>query len=1784
MDAFRRRRMPTIRSRFCHFEFLEARRVMAVAFADDFPNALLDAAKWTTIQGVTADTAGIAEPTSPYSLRFNRHPSGQDSIESRSINLAGVASATVSYSYQRTGGGDAPSAGADLVLEYRDAQGTWVEAQRQLGGGENMTAYELAAFVVPADGLHNQFQFRFKNTGENVLFDDWFVDDVQVTTGPAEIRGKLYIDGNRDGLRDPEEQPLVGWTVYLDANQDGRYQANEPHASTGADGEYALTNLAPGPYNVAVVPQPAWIPSAPTTLGDGLIWSNSVIDGGVGSDKLGGAWANALSPDGQYLYVASSGDDSLTVFRRDPVSGDISAVQTLTDGVDGVDGLDAARAVIVSPNGAMILVASSNDDAVAGFLRHPTTGLLVYSGMVKDGLEGVDGLDGAWSLAMSPDGLDLYVSGTNDDALAVFHRETLESTFEFVERKKDGEEIPQPPPGEGEEPPPPIYLDGLDGPRGVVVSPDGKQVYVAGSNEHALVVFTRNPLDGKLTHVKTYKDGQDDLQGLAGVFTLAVSADGKFLYATSVIDSALTVLNRNDATGELTVVETLIDNQNGVNGLDFVTALSITADGSRLYSAASDDNAIGVFRRDAITGKLSFAQALGDGQEGADGLVSVRGVAVSSDMKHLYATSSADHAVSLFRTASVHRLFARSGLPETNRDFGHFVAAPVWDGGGANPNWSTGANWAAQTPPQPNDRLIFAGTVQPVNNNDLPAGITYYSVTFSSGGFELGGNRIVVRPLDNLAWLNSVGENAVALPWTLGGNVTSRIDSGALNYSGQIDTVGYEWTNDAAEGTTSAVTGRIVGAGGVRKMGTGTLVIDGLPGALNSYSGATTLENGTVELRGAGRFGEVAIGTAILENATLKLLTTSLVNEPMTLFGLIHGANGALLESVITFGDGARFEATDPDALFTIGGALLNDNDAEVEFHAATESTVLFLKFTSDYSGPTRLTGDGVIRLAQGNVFPDGSAVYLDVDTTLELNSLSDTIASITGGGRVSLGSGRLTVNGGQGLTFGGQLTGTGGLTKTGVGILTLSGEQLYTGATIVEGGTLELLGKLATASAVTVRGAGVLSGNNAIGALSIESGGKVAPSGVSTLNTGALTVGTGGIVELDVVGATADKLKVTGAVALNGGTLTLLATSAPTFDQYVLIDNDGSDSVTGTFAGLPEGALVTVGGAAAYITYRGGDGNDVAIVTTAAISGVIFNDLNSNHTREEAEPGLAGWTVYDDANGNSQFDAGEPSTTTDSAGRFTLVGLGPGVHRISEVIKNGWTQSAPDISATSLLRFVEFHRDGAGSVDGLDGAWGLTISPDGKNVYATSVIDDALVVFRRNAVNGQLSFLEMEKDGLNGADGLDGAVGLTISPDGKHAYAAGVGDNSITLYTRSDFDGALTFVEKYVDNAAGIDGVSAPLGVAISPDGLHVFAAGNGDSALAVFSRNPSTGKLTFVARIKDNDQNNGKSVDALFGAWNVTVSPDNQHVYVTSNVDDAVSVFARNATTGALTYLQAVRDGVDGFDGLDGASGLLVSPDGNQVYVAGDQDDAIAILRRDPATGLLTFVRKISSANGVPRLDGVNSLATNPEGTDLFASSAFGDAVVVFARDRANGELTYVEFQGEGTAGVDGLDSARAVVVSPDGRHVYATGQNDDAVAVFSRDVPYYLVSVAAGGQGGNIVFGNYRSGGGGDVPGDTDGNDTVDLADLNNIRNNFGGTGTGDTDGDGDVDLADLNAVRNNFGATGAPSPPAPLVTDAVFHSTEPLAASPRLARLPQRNWQTAWDALYTALGAK
>ena len=157
----------------------------------------------------------------------------------------------------------------------------------------------------------------------------------------------------------------------------------------------------------------------------------------------------------------------------------------------------------------------------------------------------------------------------------------------------------------------------------------------------------------------------------------------------------------------------------------------------------------------------------------------------------------------------------------------------------------------------------------------------------------------------------------------------------------------------------------------------------------------------------------------------------------------------------------------------------------------------------------------------------------------------------------------------------------------------------------------------------------------------------------------------------------------------------------------------------------------------------------------------------------------------------------------------------------------------------------------------------------------------------------------------------------------------------------------------------------AGPVSVTVSPDGSHVYATGG--RAIVVFERDEATGLLQSLETQMDGEG----GVDGIAGAASVATSPDGTSVYVVGFDDDAVALFARNAQTGTLTFVEARIDGVGGVRGLDGAAGVAVSPDGMFVYVAGAIDGALAVFERDGQTGALTFIE--AHFDGVGGVDGL-------------------------------------------------------------------------------------------------------------------------------------------------------------------------------------------------------------------
>jgi autotransporter-associated beta strand protein len=200
--------------------------------------------------------------------------------------------------------------------------------------------------------------------------------------------------------------------------------------------------------------------------------------------------------------------------------------------------------------------------------------------------------------------------------------------------------------------------------------------------------------------------------------------------------------------------------------------------------------------------------------------------------------------------------------------------------------------------------------------------------------------------------------------------------------------------------------------------------------------------------------------------------------------------------------------------------------------------------------------------------------------------------------------SAALAVANATNLTLSGAIGGAAGLVKSGAGRLALSGTSTFTGGTTVNAGTLLVNGTIP--GPVTVNAGATLGGTGTVtGPVTVNAGGTLA-AGLSpgVTNTGNLVLA--GIFLVEIEGATLgtqyDNTNVTGTVTIAGGTLTLAGAYVPVAgDSFTIIANDGADAVTGTFAGLAEGATLAFNGATLGISYVGGTGNDVVLTALAA-------------------------------------------------------------------------------------------------------------------------------------------------------------------------------------------------------------------------------------------------------------------------------------------------------------------------------------------------------------------------------------------------------------------------------------------------------------------------------------------------------------------------------------------------------------------------------------------------------
>jgi fibronectin-binding autotransporter adhesin len=396
-------------------------------------------------------------------------------------------------------------------------------------------------------------------------------------------------------------------------------------------------------------------------------------------------------------------------------------------------------------------------------------------------------------------------------------------------------------------------------------------------------------------------------------------------------------------------------------------------------------------------------------------------------------------------------------------------------------------------------------------------------VNLSSGSIRVGNNAALgagTATIGNSTTLTANSSASRTLPnaLSLSGSFTlgDATNSGVLNFTGAGTLTGAtQITNPTYVSLTGAI-GETGGARSLTKTGVGTLLL----GASNSFTGGTTISNGSLELGASERLADAG-------NVTLTSGTFDLAGFTETINQFAVTAAASVTAGTLNATGGYSF--SNASSTVTVAAALGGGAAALTKSGAGT----LLLTGASSFSGGSTVNG-GAVQVGNNSALGSG-AVSLTAATLQSDSATARTLANpLTVGGSVTLGAsntGALTFSSttpaslsdntalttSVGVTLSGGLSGTAGrtLTKAGSSVLTLAGPSAVAGGITINAGGITVGTGGSLGSNVTVNGGGTLT--NAVaggvtGNVSLNNNATFTVTNSTTMGTVSVT-GTGGTI-----------------------------------------------------------------------------------------------------------------------------------------------------------------------------------------------------------------------------------------------------------------------------------------------------------------------------------------------------------------------------------------------------------------------------------------------------------------------------------------------------------------------------------------------------------------------------------------------------------------------------------------------------------------------------------------------
>jgi fibronectin-binding autotransporter adhesin len=490
----------------------------------------------------------------------------------------------------------------------------------------------------------------------------------------------------------------------------------------------------------------------------------------------------------------------------------------------------------------------------------------------------------------------------------------------------------------------------------------------------------------------------------------------------------------------------------------------------------------------------------------------------------------------------------------------------------------------------------------------------------------------------------------------------------------------------------------------VTKLGSGTLTLTGA----NTYANRTVIAGGTLALAGAGTIGA---GNLVVGAGTI--FDISQTTSGARVIQLNSGAAGTIALGAKTLTLGFGNSSSDWSGTITDGGIAGGTGGSVVI--AAPSGAVRFFESNS-YTGGT-IVSSGTFALAGNGSLNNSAAVAVDAGAVFDIAGLTaagTTIGDLSGAGTLSLGGKSLTFGTGTSTTYSGTISGTGGaLVKTGTGSFTLSGANIYTGATDVTAGTLLVngdqsaaTGLASIASAATLGGIGIIGGS-----VDMTAGGTLAPgsngAGTLTINGNLLLGGSAQLAfefgQAGVAGGALNDLVNVGGNLTLDGTINVTPSAGGSFDVGIYRVFNYSGSLTDN--GLSIGAMPAGSGTLVQTSVA----NQVNLVNAGGLNlnfwdgaaGPKFDGvINGGNGTWQNGTGNDNWT---DANGavNAGYSDGAVAIFAGNSGTVTVdSGLGAVTASGMQFASDGYVITGDAVTLTgaqATLRVGDGSAAGAG-------------------------------------------------------------------------------------------------------------------------------------------------------------------------------------------------------------------------------------------------------------------------------------------------------------------------------------------------------------------------------------------------------------------------------------------------------------------------------------------------------